>query len=337
MAPFGHPGLETTTEVDAKFALVTFLVSTVLFFVVLIRHLFFLPNSSSSKALPRIRALNVFPIKSAQGIAHESCTITAKGLQYDRTWMIVDEDGAAVTQREAPRLAEVQPTIDTSDEVNRSLLVDAPRMKTLVLPLDTCRCDSYSCMCERPTPVPVAVSGVPCSAADCGDSAAEWFQKCLGRDDVRLVRASGLLPSRRLVDDPAVRALETVREGDVCSFADKCPFRVSSLASPDPDQKNDLLRANIVVENTEDEDTWELFVVRRGIGVEFRTIHPCLNDDLMLDIGMTEEEKGELQREYEQVKGELPAFGIHCVCDRVAGGVLSVGDEIEVTRRVEKS
>lgn len=56
------------------------------------------------------------------------------GLQYDRAWALVDASGKALTQKQHPRLALVQPTISLRDRV---LLVRAPGMaEDLVMPLE---------------------------------------------------------------------------------------------------------------------------------------------------------------------------------------------------------
>lgn len=53
----------------------------------------------------RLRGLFVYPIKSLRGIAVAEAEVRAAGLRHDRRWMVVDEQGRAVTQRTEPRLA----------------------------------------------------------------------------------------------------------------------------------------------------------------------------------------------------------------------------------------
>lgn len=47
----------------------------------------------------------IYPIKSLGGISLSSAKVMEKGLQYDRRWMLVDEDGKFLTQRAHPRMA----------------------------------------------------------------------------------------------------------------------------------------------------------------------------------------------------------------------------------------
>ena len=54
-----------------------------------------------------IASLYVYPVKSCRGIPMQQAQLTARGLQYDREWMVVSPNGRFLTQREEPRLALV--------------------------------------------------------------------------------------------------------------------------------------------------------------------------------------------------------------------------------------
>ena len=47
----------------------------------------------------------IYPIKSLGGISLSSAQVMGKGLQYDRRWMLIDENGVAMTQRVFPKMA----------------------------------------------------------------------------------------------------------------------------------------------------------------------------------------------------------------------------------------
>lgn len=82
--------------------------------------------------IARIEALWVYPIKSCAGVALTESEITIDGLLWDRNWMVVDRDGEAITQREAPRMALIQ-----TDFRMGALRVRAPGMLPLHLNLDS--------------------------------------------------------------------------------------------------------------------------------------------------------------------------------------------------------
>src|SRR6187401_3180751 len=47
----------------------------------------------------------IYPIKSLAGIRLPKATVMGKGFRYDRRWMLVDENGRFLTQREHPDMA----------------------------------------------------------------------------------------------------------------------------------------------------------------------------------------------------------------------------------------
>jgi uncharacterized protein YcbX len=51
----------------------------------------------------QVSELFIYPIKSLGGISLSSATITDRGFQYDRRWMLVDSDNQFMTQREFPK------------------------------------------------------------------------------------------------------------------------------------------------------------------------------------------------------------------------------------------
>lgn len=121
--------------------------------------------------IARISRLFVYPIKSCAGVELQEAILTDTGLDLDRAWMVVDEQGEFVTQRELPRMALVRPQLKHHEVVLR-----APGMLALHLAIDAV---------EEPVKVRVWDDTVP--AYDMGAVAAQWFSDFLGRR-LRLVR-----------------------------------------------------------------------------------------------------------------------------------------------------
>jgi uncharacterized protein YcbX len=119
----------------------------------------------------KIAQLFIYPIKSCGGIELKEAVLTDTGLDLDRAWMVVDEDGKFLTQREEPRMALIQPTLTSFD-----LIVKAPGMSALKLAID-----------EVAEPVTVTVWDDTVKAFDMGDEAAYWLSDFLNQT-VRLVR-----------------------------------------------------------------------------------------------------------------------------------------------------
>lgn len=52
-----------------------------------------------------LTGIRIYPIKSLQGVIRTQARMLAKGLEHDRRWMLIDEDGVCMTQREHTAMA----------------------------------------------------------------------------------------------------------------------------------------------------------------------------------------------------------------------------------------
>lgn len=123
--------------------------------------------------------LNLYPIKSCAGISLREATLTSAGLMYehiyDREWMVVDADGAFMTQRDVPKMALITPRIKAD-----TLELRAPGMLRLEIPLGLPDPED-----AKTVQVRVWEDTVP--AYDCDEVTATWFTNFLGTP-CRLVR-----------------------------------------------------------------------------------------------------------------------------------------------------
>ena len=212
-----------------------------------------------------VARLFVYPVKSCAGVELREAVLTETGLDLDRAWMVVDEAGTFVTQRELPRMALIQPQIRLSDVVLR-----APGMLALHLQIDTV---------EEPVKVRVWDDEVP--AFDMGAIAAQWFSDFLGRK-LRLVRFD---PEHRRLSDPKwTGSAEAPNQ-----FTDGYPLLLASTASLDLLNARlvaaghgavaiERFRPNIVLAGLEahDEDRLELVRIATDTGeVQLRPVKPC--------------------------------------------------------------
>ena len=124
--------------------------------------------------------LFVYPVKSCAGIALESTRIAGTGLAHDRAWMIVDQTGRFVTQRQIPHMCWIGTAL-----TDRGLVMSAPGFEPVDVPFD------------RDGPLrQVTVWNDTVLAADMGDAVATWLDAFLavpGRQ-FRLVRFAGHSP-----------------------------------------------------------------------------------------------------------------------------------------------
>jgi len=213
----------------------------------------------------RIARLFVYPVKSCAGVELTEAVLTPTGLDLDRAWMVVDEEGSFVTQRELPRMALVRPQLKRHEVVLR-----APGMLALHLSIDAV---------EEPTRVRVWDDEVP--AYDMGAIAAQWFSDFLGRR-LRLVRFDP--DHRRLSNLKWTGGVEAPNQ-----FSDGYPLLVLSEASlagfnerlaraGQPPVGIERFRPNLVLAGAEahDEDrVAQLRIEAEGGPAVLRLVKPC--------------------------------------------------------------
>lgn len=163
-----------------------------------------------------ISRLFVYPIKSCAGVELKETLVIETGLEFDRAWMVVDEHGDFVSQRELPRMALIAPQLKQFEMVLR-----APGMLALHIALDAVE-----------APCKVRVWDDECAAFDMGDTAAQWFTDFLMQE-----RPPGVPQMKlRLVRfDPAHKRASSMKwtsgRQALNQFSDGYPILVLSEAS----------------------------------------------------------------------------------------------------------
>ncbi len=118
-----------------------------------------------------LAGLFIHPVKSAAGMACGSARLGPYGLEHDREWLVVDQNGRFVTQREEARLALLATAIDDG----------ALRLANPQGPGPSLDLQHEGAVRE------VQVWRSVCAAFDAGDEVAQFLSGWLGRP-LRLVR-----------------------------------------------------------------------------------------------------------------------------------------------------
>lgn len=202
-----------------------------------------------------ISELFIYPIKSCAGSSVDSFELDRFGPKHDRRWMVVDEQGVLITQREVARMALIKPALTESglhiSYMDQFISVDTP---------------------VNGAPKAVRVWADTVQAYDAGKHAAEFFSSVLDRS-ARLV----WMPesTERPVNHSEASAGETV------GFADAFPLLLISQASLDDlnsklDQAVPMnrFRPNIVVQGCDAfaEDNWSTL---RSEDSVLNVVEPC--------------------------------------------------------------
>jgi len=203
-----------------------------------------------------VSQLFIYPAKSMSHIALDASAVDRFGLHNDRRWMLVDDQGAYVTQRQYPRMC----LISTSFTDNQ-LVLQAPELPVIRVP-----------EAIPGQAVSVKVWNDQCEAYDCGEIIAQWLSEFMGIK-CRLV----YFPENenRLIDQGYARPEEYT------AFSDGFPILLISQASLD-DLNSRLeapvpmtrFRPNLVVSGCEAfaEDKWKQIRVGEVI---MRVVKPC--------------------------------------------------------------
>lgn len=286
-------------------------------------------SSSAPDVTARIARLFVYPVKSCAGVELKEAVLTETGLDLDRAWMVVDEEGEFVSQRELPRMALVRPELKHYEVVLR-----APGMLALHLQIDAV---------EQPARVRVWDDEVP--AFDMGDVAAQWFSDFLGRK-LRLVRFDP--DHRRLSSMEWTGGAEAPNQ-----FSDGFPLLVASEASVDELNRRlgagdhaavaiERFRPNIVISGVEahDEDRVDVLRVAAAEEVLLRPVKPCPRcsipnvDPVTAEIDPQVSDTLQTYRRNDLLKGAV-TFGMNAIVVQGAEQQLRVGQAVTADWRFE--
>ncbi|MDD0812535.1 MOSC N-terminal beta barrel domain-containing protein [Curvibacter sp. RS43] len=270
-----------------------------------------------------IARLFVHPVKSCAAVEVQEAWLLDTGLELDRAWMVVDPEGAFVTQRELPLMALIRPQLKTYEMVLR-----APGMLALHVAID-----------EVEAPVSVQVWDDQVKAFDMGAVAAQWFTDFLGRP-LRLVRF-----------DPEQQRLSSLKwTGGVAApnqFSDGFPVLLSSEASvADLNQRLaaaghapvgvERFRANVVLGGFDafDEDRLEdLYIGTEDGPSVLRPVKPCARcpiPDIDPQSAQSSPEVGDTLRGFrsdDRVGGAI-TFGMNAIVTEGAERIVRVGQPV---------
>jgi len=154
-----------------------------------------------------LTAVHVYPVKGLGGISLEKSAVTRRGLQFDRRFLVIDNNDTFVTQREIPKMATVWMEIEDG-----KVVFAAPDMEPLVLPAEPPELPSHLVRIWRSHVLAHHVSA----------EANAWLSEYLGFD-ARLV----------YMPDSSERKInpEFAKNNEIVSFADGYPLLVISEAS----------------------------------------------------------------------------------------------------------
>lgn len=269
----------------------------------------------------------IYPVKSCAGVPVSDVRLEAAGLAGDREWMVVDEAGEFLTQRDWPRMGLIRPRLD-----DHGLELRVEGLQALRVPVPTDRIERRVRVWDDVVP-----------AFDAGEDAARWLAAVLAQAPVPGVHAPRLV---RL--SPGARRLASLRWTDGVEaptrFSDGFPLLVVGQASLDelnrrleaghePSVDMRRFRPNVVLDGLQAHDEDRIDLMRLGDGVDqvmLRAVKPCSRcsiPDLDPDTARASTVVGRALQRYRQdrrLDGAI-TFGMNAIVTQGAGVVLRVG------------
>lgn len=267
----------------------------------------------------KLSEIYIYPVKSLGGIRLDFANITTRGLENDRRFMLVDENGRFLSQREHPQLAIFQTEIE-----GKFLKITHKKTKqNLTINLSPP---------SQPSLLSVTIWDDNTTAVESSSEASTWFTKIL-EIPVRLV----YMPeeSHRKTDTQYSLTGE-----EITSFSDGYPILIIGQSSLD-DLNNRLenpvninrFRPNFVFTHGEpfEEDNWHEFTVGN---IRFFGVKPCARC-IMTTIDQETGEKKDREplltlNKYRKAGNKI-LFGQNVLISQL--GTVSVGEDVTVISR----
>ena len=261
-----------------------------------------------------VSELFIYPVKSLGGIGVHSAIITSRGLQYDRRWMLVDENNQFLTQREEPQMALFRTAIENnfitifhSDNADDKIM----------LPL-------------QPGPSPIITVTVwddVCQAQPAEAEINKWFSHKLSMQCKAVYMPEN---SKRKVSP-----LHAINDDDITSFSDAFPVLLIGQSSLDDLNSRleiplpmDRFRPNIVFTGGSpyQEDTMKVFRINSinfyGVGLCGRCAITTTNQQTAERV----KEPLKTLATYRTIDKKV-CFGQNIICK--GNGKISVGDVLQ--------
>lgn len=268
----------------------------------------------------KIIDLWIYPIKSLAGIQLGEVNVESRGLQYDRRWVLADENGVFVSQREFPEMNFLQPQIN-----GNIMTITHKKGEYSDLSFDMSEPDTAE---EN-----VTIWDDTCQAKPVDKSADLWFSNFLGKN-VRLL----------YMDENSVRQADqryAINQSDKVSFADGYPILMISKKSLELlNSKSEehipmsRFRANVIVsgESAHIEDQLRKININ---GLELYGVKPCarcIMTTIDIETGKKGKEPLKALSTYRKLGNKI-LFGENFI--PMSNGKISVGQDIEVLETKE--
>ncbi|NWI20820.1 MOCOS sulfurase, partial [Crypturellus soui] len=273
----------------------------------------------------------LYPIKSCSAFEVAEWPVGNQGLLYDRNWMVVNQNGVCMTQKQEPRLCLINPSIDLKQNI---MIIQAEGMDPISVSLE-----------ENPGKEAVICESKVCShrvkTYDCGERIADWLSTFLGRS-CRLIRQSSDIKNNKYQKNTKGLAPATSISLSLVNEAQYLLINVASISHlkdhisarlEEPLEMQELIprfRANLVISAPESFEEEEWAEISIG-SLRFQVVGPCSRCQIIC----IDQQSGERNKEFLQslsaARGRKTNFGIYLMNQPLCSSfpnILSVGSQV---------
>jgi len=263
-----------------------------------------------------VERIFIYPVKSLSGIELKEVHLDARGFRFDRRYMLVDDKGDFISQRENHRLALFRTAIE-QDGFRISFAMDDSK-DSLLLPFES----------EIGRSMKVRIWEDFCEAVDVGDQASAYFSERLSQKCTLVYMPDS---TNRFVDRHYAQGDETA------SFADAFPILLIGSASlndlnarlPEKEQVGwNRFRPNLVVKTEVpfEEDNWNVFKLGNAMLQCVKPCARCVITTINQETGIAGKEPLKTLAGY-RTQNHKVMFGQN-VLIKTYGETLRIGDEM---------
>lgn len=260
-----------------------------------------------------VSEITIYPIKSLGGISLKHAIVEERGLQYDRRWVLADENNVFITQRQNEQMALIDVAIE---ETGLRVTHRLKRIAPLQVPFEPQTSDQQQ----------ITIWDDVVRAVRVSDEADAWFTTVLGKKCSLFYQPDD---SVRLTDPKY-----SITKEEHTSFSDGYPILVIGQASLD--ELNSKLeepvsmkrfRPNLVFTGGEAhiEDSWKYFTVGEAKLVGVKPCARCVLTTINPETAEKGKEPLRTLTQYRNVNNKI-LFGQNLLV--VETGKISVGDEL---------
>ncbi|XP_076991720.1 molybdenum cofactor sulfurase [Tamandua tetradactyla] len=278
--------------------------------------------------------LYLYPIKSCAAFEVTRWPIGEQGLLYDRSWMVVNQNGICLSQKQEPQLCLIQPFIDLQQRI---MVIKATGMEPIEVPLEENVEQAQICRSK--------VCADRVNTYDCGEKVSNWLSKFFGRQCHLIKQNSNFQRNAKKKhgkdqSSGSTAILSLVNEAQYLLINRSSVKELQQqLSTSDENGKEELFpmedlisrfRANIITNGTRpfEEEKWDEISID---SLHFQVVGPCHRCQMICINQQTGQRNQDVFQKLSESRKRKVNFGVylmHTALDLSSPCFLSVGSQL---------